>query len=123
MKSILSAEAGRDIFQPETSISKKFEASLVTTLVKIKTRIAQCCGLYLIRKKVDQLNRANLWLRVNREAIFKETVSSFDYFGSTSDKMGNEASLQMGMSTNFDAEETKRLQKRFKKLDLVSWQA
>jgi serine/threonine-protein phosphatase 2B regulatory subunit len=33
--------------------------------------------------------------------------------------MGNEASYQMGMATNFDAEEIKRLGKRFKKLDLV----
>lgn len=33
-------------------------------------------------------------------------------------KMGNEASLQMEMATNFDAEEIKRLGKRFKKLDL-----
>lgn len=32
--------------------------------------------------------------------------------------MGNEASLQMGMATNFDADEIKRLGKRFKKLDL-----
>ena len=32
--------------------------------------------------------------------------------------MGNEASLQMEMATNFDAEEIKRLGKRFKKLDL-----
>merc|ERR1712186_251129 len=31
---------------------------------------------------------------------------------------GNEASLQMEMATNFDAEEIKRLGKRFKKLDL-----
>ena len=31
--------------------------------------------------------------------------------------MGNEASLQMEMATNFDAEEIKRLGKRFKKLD------
>ena len=34
--------------------------------------------------------------------------------------MGNEASYQMGMATNFDAEEIKRLGKRFKKLDLVN---
>ncbi len=34
--------------------------------------------------------------------------------------MGNEASLPMEMATNFDAEEIKRLGKRFKKLDLVS---
>ena len=33
-------------------------------------------------------------------------------------KMGNEASLPMEMATNFDAEEIKRLGKRFKKLDL-----
>ena len=33
--------------------------------------------------------------------------------------MGNEASLPMEMATNFDAEEIKRLGKRFKKLDLV----
>ena len=32
--------------------------------------------------------------------------------------MGNEASLPMEMATNFDAEEIKRLGKRFKKLDL-----
>ena len=32
--------------------------------------------------------------------------------------MGNEASLQMEMDTNFNAEEIKRLEKRFKKLDL-----
>jgi len=32
--------------------------------------------------------------------------------------MGNEASLQMEMATNFDAEEIKRLGTRFKKLDL-----
>jgi hypothetical protein len=33
--------------------------------------------------------------------------------------MGNEASDQMGMASNFDGEEIKRLGKRFKKLDLV----
>jgi Ca2+-binding EF-hand superfamily protein len=33
--------------------------------------------------------------------------------------MGNEASLPMELATNFDAEEIKRLGKRFKKLDLV----
>jgi len=32
--------------------------------------------------------------------------------------MGNEASLHMEMATNFDAEEIKRLGKRFKKLDI-----
>lgn len=32
--------------------------------------------------------------------------------------MGNEASLPMEMATNFDADEIKRLGKRFKKLDL-----
>ncbi len=32
--------------------------------------------------------------------------------------MGNESSLQMGMATNFDADEIRRLGKRFKKLDL-----
>ena len=34
-------------------------------------------------------------------------------------KMGNEVSMQMEMASNFDAEEIKRLGKRFKKLDLV----
>ena len=43
--------------------------------------------------------------------------------GTERPRMGNEASYQMGMSTNFDAEEVKRLQKRFKKLDLVSFDA
>ena len=43
--------------------------------------------------------------------------------GTNRPRMGNEASYQMGMSTNFDAEEVKRLQKRFKKLDLVSFDA
>jgi serine/threonine-protein phosphatase 2B regulatory subunit len=32
--------------------------------------------------------------------------------------MGNEASLHLDLATNFDAEEIKRLGKRFKKLDL-----
>ena len=32
--------------------------------------------------------------------------------------MGNEASLQMEMASNFNSEEIKRLGKRFKKLDL-----
>ena len=32
--------------------------------------------------------------------------------------MGNEASLQMEMASNFNSEEIKRLEKRFKKLDL-----
>ena len=38
----------------------------------------------------------------------------------TKAKMGNEASMQMDQieATNFDAEEIKRLGKRFKKLDL-----
>ena len=48
--------------------------------------------------------------------------SFFVYYAGTSLyndlKMGNEASLHMEMATNFDAEEIKRLGKRFKKLDI-----
>ena len=45
-------------------------------------------------------------------------VDRFEDIKENTNKMGNEASLPMEMATNFDAEEIKRLGKRFKKLDL-----
>ena len=45
-------------------------------------------------------------------------VDCFEDIKENTNKMGNEASLPMEMATNFDAEEIKRLGKRFKKLDL-----